>query len=170
MKKLSYIILGFLLGAVLTYYFCPREDTSFSAVKLKVPKDTISVEQAIKLSDNWAKNNPTKIDSLILVEGAKKATRSVWWSLKDINEYLLYAKTKSDSLGYNMTGVRVYLGNYGKDAKPSKKNRNTMFIVPTGKKMISEANSFNLLFQDPSDDDIPAPALNDGVGGNNGYQ
>lgn len=168
MKKLAYIILGFVIGAILTYKFCPREAVDTLYISYKTPKDTITVRQATKLSDNWAKYNPTEMDSLIEVEGSKKVTRSVWWSLKDVNEYLIYAKEKSDSLGYNMTGIRVYLGNYGKNVDASKKNRNTMFIVPTGNKNKSKASSLSV-FLPPTDNDIPAPPLNDGTGSGNGY-
>ncbi|MFI1773516.1 hypothetical protein [Thalassobellus citreus] len=170
MKKISYILFGVIIGALATYYFCPRQvELESLETRMVIPKDTISVAEAIKLSNNWTNNNPTEIDSTLEVEGSKKATRSVWWALKDVNEYLAYAKAKSDTLGYNMTGIRVYLGNYGKNAKPSKKNRNTMFIVPTGNKTISKASSINIILP-PSDDDIPAPPLNRGDGGTEPYQ
>jgi len=168
MKKLVYIIFGLIVGALLTYYFCPREVNPGGTTKANPPKDTITVAQAKILSDNWANNNPTRIDSLIDVEGPRKAMRSVWWSLNDINEYLAYAQAKSDTLGYTMTGVRIYLGNYGKDAKPSKKNRNTMFIVPTGPKNINKGSSISLSLP-PTDSDIPAPGLNKGTGGQEAY-
>tara|TARA_R110000868_G_scaffold147041_8_gene368210 strand:- start:895 stop:1413 length:519 start_codon:yes stop_codon:yes gene_type:complete len=170
MKKLGLIILGFIIGAVLTYYFCPRQidDMYTMDVEKVIPKDTISVAQAKILSKNWENNNATEIDSTFEVEGSKKKIRSVWWSLKEVNEYLAYAKAKSDSLGYTMTGVRVYLGNYGKNSNPIKKNRNTMFIVPTGPKKHSKASSLNL-FLPPSDTDILAPPLNEGGGSGNGY-
>ncbi|ULC57960.1 hypothetical protein MBM09_08510 [Flaviramulus sp. BrNp1-15] len=168
MKKLAYLILGFIIGAVLTYYFCPRERSGAPDVIVRAPKDTISVTEAIKLSNNWAANNETEIDSLLEVEGSRKKTRSVSWSLDEINEYLTYAQAESDTLGYTMTGVRVYLGNYGKNAKPPRKNRNTMFIVPTGHKNVSKA-SIAPNFTVFKDEDIPAPPLNDGVGGSNGY-
>lgn len=168
MKKLSYVILGFIIGAVLTYYFCPREVQDMTEISNKAPKDTISVQEAKELSNNWERNNPTEIDSIIDVEGTKKQMRSVAWSLEDINDYLVYAKAKSDSLGYAMTGVRVYLGNYGDVNNPVKKNRNTMFIVPTGNKNTSKASSLNLNIL-VKEDDIPAPPLNEGVGGNGGY-
>ena len=168
MKKLTYLILGFIIGAVLTYYFCPRERSGAPDVIVRAPKDTISVTEAIKLSNNWAANNETEIDSLLEVEGSRKKTRSVWWSLDEINEYLKYAKAESDTLGYEMTGIRVYLGNYGKYAQPPRKNRNTMFIVPTGPKKVSKASSLNIVLP-PTDDDIPAPPLNDGTGGDGGY-
>lgn len=168
MKKLIYVILGFVVGAVLTYYFCPREVQKMTETSNKAPKDTISVKEAKVLSNNWERNNPTEIDSLIDVEGTKKQMRSVAWSLEDINEYLVYAEAKSDSLGYTMTGVRVYLGNYGNVNNPVKKNRNTMFIVPTGNKNTSKASSLSL-FLPPAIQDIPAPPLNDGTGSGNGY-
>lgn len=170
MKKLTYIILGFIIGAIFTYYFCPRSvgDMYSMGAEIKVSKDTISVAEAKILSKNWEKNNQTLIDSTIEVEGSRKKTRSVWWSLDDVNEYLTYAKAKSDTLGYTMTGVRVYLGNYGNVKNPIKKNRNTMFIVPTGPRKTSKASSLNV-FLPPTDDDIPTPPLNEGGNGNGGY-
>jgi hypothetical protein len=170
MKKLGPIILGIIIGAVLTYYFCPRQcdDKPTMHEENKIPKDTISVAEAKLLSKNWEERNPTEVDSTLEVEGSKKKIRSVWWSLDDVNAYLAYAKAKSDTLGYTMTGVRVYLGNYGKVKDPIKKNRNTMFIVPTGPKNTSKASSLNLLLP-PSDDDIPAPPFNDGGGGDENY-
>ncbi len=169
MKKLIYIILGFIIGAALTYYFCPRPNSMDDVeVSVKVPKDTISVSEAKILSDNWEKNNAIEVDSLLEVEGSKKKTRSVWWPLKEINEYLKYAEAKSDSLGYKMTGVRIYLGNYGKVKNPIKKNRNTMFIVPTGSKTTSKASTLNV-FLPPTVNDIPTPPLNEGQGGDVGY-
>mgnify|MGYP000123370623 CR=1 FL=1 len=170
MKKSGPIIIGFIIGAVLTYYFCPRPSDDIPTMHAEnvVPKDIISVAEAKILSNNWEKNNQTEIDSTIEVEGSRKKTRSVWWSLNEVNEYLAYAQAKSDSLGYTMTGVRVYLGNYGTSKKGTKKNRNTMFIVPTGPKNTSKANSLNI-FLPPSDGDIPAPPLNEGNGGQGGY-
>ena len=170
MKKLGPIILGFIIGAVLTYYFCPRQidDMPTMHADYKIPKDTISVAEAKLLSKNWEQRNPTEVDSTIEVEGSKKKIRSVYWTLEDINDYLTYAKAKSDTLGYTMTGVRVYLGNYGNVKDPVKKNRNTMFIVPTGPKKTSKASSLNI-FLPPQDPDIPGPPLNEGTGGPNGY-
>ena len=163
MKKLALIILGFIIGAVLTYYFCPRpDDMNTMAPEYDKPTGVITIIEAEALSANWAKNNKTEIDSTLDVEGSRKSMRSVKWTLKDVEDYLHFAKSESDSVGYTMTGVRVYLGNYGE------KNRNTMFIVPTGYKNTSKASSVNLNFA-VKDEDIPVDPLNDGSGGNDGY-
>lgn len=171
MKKLGPIIIGFIIGAVLTYYFCLRHgdmDMTTMDIEVKAPKDTISVAQAKILSKNWEQRNPTEVDSTLEVEGSKKKIRSVWWSLDEINEYLDYAKTESHNLGYTMTGIRVYLGNYGNVKDPIKKNRNTMFIVPTGPRNTSKASALSISLS-VKEDDIPAPPLNEGNGGPNGY-
>ena len=171
MKKLGSIILGFIIGAVLTYYFCPRptdDNMHTMDVEMKAPKDTISVAQAKILSKNWEQRNPIEVDSTLEVEGSRKKIRSVWWSLDEINEYLAFAEVESKKLGYTMTGVRVYLGNYGKNPNPALKNRNTMFIVPTGPRKTSKASSLNVILP-PTDDDIPGPPLNNGTGGSGGY-
>ena len=168
MRKLINVILGFVLGAVLTYYFCPREFQNTPQISKRVPYDTISVQEAKVLSQNWERNNPTEIDSTLDVEGSKKQMRSVSWSLEDISDYLVYAKAKSDTLGFTMTGVRVYLGNYGNVRNPVKKNRNTMFIVPTGHRSTSKASTLNLNIL-VAEEDILVPPLNEATGGDGGY-
>jgi hypothetical protein len=137
-------------------------------VVAKAPKDTISVAKAKQLSKNWQQNNPIEIDSTIEVEGSRKKIQSVYWSLDVVEDYLAYAKKKSDTLGYTMTGLRVYFANYGKNPNPVKKNRNTLFIVPTGPKNTSKASSLNIMLP-PTDNDIPTPPLNAGTGGQGGY-
>jgi len=166
MKNLSYIILGFIIGAVLTYYFCPRqlEETPTRIVK---PKGVISQEQAKLLNDAWTMYRKAAVDSAAQKQGRKEDNRSTYWTLEDFENYLTYAKNQSDSLGYTMTGIRVYLGVYGKNAGETKKDLTTMFIVPTGKKALSKASTFVLPPSD--DDDLPVEPLNDGDGGPDGY-
>ncbi len=169
MKKLGPIIVGFIIGALLTYFFCPRPDGEMHTMdtKIKIPKDTISVAEATKLFKNWQQNNPTEIDSTIEVEGSRKKITNVGWSLSEVREYLDYAEAKSDTLGYKMTGIRVYMGNYGKDTDPSLKNRNTLFIVPTGNKKLSKASALNITLQDGGN--VPITPLNRGGGGHGEY-
>ena len=176
MKKLVYIILGFIIGAALTYYFCPRpieeagEAENERAAVVKKPTGTITIIDAEALSANWEQNNSKEIDSTIELDdkSKRKPMRSVMWDLENIEDYIAFAKKESDSVGYTMTGLRVYLGNYGKNGKPGKKNRNTMFIVPTGHESTSKASSLNVSFFAETKD-IPVDPLNDGSGGETGY-
>ncbi len=171
MKNLRPLLLGVIIGALITYFFCPRQgagDMKPMAHEIKCPKDTISVAEATKLFKNWQKNNPTEIDSIIDVEGSRKKTTNVGWSLDNIKNYLDYAEAKADSLGYKMTGIRVYMGNYGKNPNPVKKNRNTMFIVPTGHEKTSKASIMNFYSQE-HDKNLPIPPDNNGSTGGGGY-
>lgn len=168
MKKTAYLILGFIIGGVLTYYFCPRSvEVGITEVKVVKPKGVISVSEATALSENWSKFRKQAVDSASARHGRKNDNRSVSWSLEDIENYLAYAKQESKALGYDMTGITVYLGVYGKNAGQSKKDLTTMFIAPTGKKTRSEANSLNLSLLGGGR--LPVDPLNDGDGGNNGY-
>ncbi|WP_370479722.1 hypothetical protein [Tamlana flava] len=169
MKKLGYIILGFIIGAVLTYYFCPRNcELPTLETKIVKPKGVISVAEAKSLNDNWTKYRQAAVDSAAKKQGRDKDDRSVYWDLKDVEDYLGYAKHYSDSIGYDMTGIRVYLGVYGQNAGQSKKDLTTMFIVPTGKKNNSTASSLKLNFVQ-GNGNLPTPPLNQGSGGSGDY-
>lgn len=165
MKKTSLFLLGIIIGAFATYFFCPRQvDTHVE--KIVKPKGVINQEAAKELNANWTLHRKQAVDSAAQKQGRKKDDRSVWWSLEDVENYLAYAKNQADSLGYDMNGIRVYLGVYGKNAGQAKKDLTTMFLVPTGKISKSQASSIILSF---SDSDLPINPLNDGQGGSDGY-
>ncbi|WP_111307231.1 hypothetical protein [Confluentibacter sediminis] len=166
MKQLSYIILGLIIGALLTYYFCPRMINQPPG-KIVKPKGVITVEQAKALNDNWTKYRKQAVDSAAKEQGREEDDRSTYWSLEDIENYLDYAKHYSDSIGYNMTGIRVYLGVYGENAGQTKKNLTTMFMVPTLQKAKSLASSFYINMQGGGGSNVPP--LNEGAGGQGGY-
>ncbi|MFL1012689.1 hypothetical protein [Flavisericum labens] len=172
MKKLSYIILGFIIGAILTYLFCPRQDGDIHALDTKIvkPKGVISVEEAEELNNNWTKFRKAAVDSAAKKQGRNQDDRSVYWDLKDVKEYLAYAEHYSDSIGYKMTGIQVYLGVYGKNAGQSKKDLTTMFMAPTGR-MKSDSKGSMMPFKTKLrvNGNPRVPALNRGSGGGGGY-
>lgn len=170
MKKLSYIILGFIIGALATYYFCPR-DLGEEMVDVKVikPKGVISPGQAKKLNNNWSEFREAAVDSAAKRQGRDKDNRSTWWSIDDIENYLAYAKQQTDSLKYDISGIRVYLGVYGDNAGRTKKNLSTMFIVPTIKGK-AKASMSPVNFQGEGNGDCEeCDPLNAGGGGHGGY-
>ena len=140
MKKSAYIVLGFIIGAVLTYYFCPRpEDVEMAETKIVKPSGVISVEAAIGLSDNWTKFRKQAVDSAADRQGREIDKRSVGWSVADVRNYLDWAEVESENLGYSMDSIRVYLGVYGKRQGENNNGFSTMFIAPIGSKLNSEA-------------------------------
>jgi len=169
MKKLIPLFLGLIIGAVITYYFCPRVVTDANE-GVENPTGTITIIEAENLSANWEKYNETEIDSTIEVEGSRKQMRSGAWTLKNIEDYLYFAKKESEIIGYTMTGLRVYLGNYGGKSKGSNKNRNTLFIAPTGHKNTEGVKSLKGdVLGDDGDVVLPIDPLNDAAGGEDGY-
>ncbi|MFV0540710.1 MAG: hypothetical protein ACK5MZ_05660 [Aestuariibaculum sp.] len=168
MKKIVFLLLGIAIGAVATYYFtstkCKKPDT----LTTEKPKGVISIEQAKALNENWTVTRKKTADSIVQQQGKKEDNRSVYWNLKDVEDYITHAKKASKTLGYNMTGLRVYLGVYGESTPKSQSGLTTMFMVPTGTKNTSKAGIPNMVF-DPEDEDIPTPPLNDGTGGQGGY-
>src|SRR5690606_24060430 len=152
MKNLTYIILGIIIGGLLTYYFCPRVEP---IVKIVKPKGVITVEQAKVLNDNWTIHRKPAVDSAAKKQGREQDDRSTYWDLEDIENYLGYAKNYSDSIGYTMTGIRVYLGEYGENAGETKKNLTTMFMVPTIKKAKSQASSVYINLQGRGGSNVP---------------
>lgn len=167
MKKISFLILGFFIGAVLTYYFCPRPELgSETPTKIVKPRGVISVKDAKKLSDNWTRYRKPAVDSAAGRHGRKQDTRSVYWELEEVEQYLEYAKHYSDSLGYQMDGIRVYLGVYGKNAGSGKRNFSTMFIAPTGKPKESKGSMNPFSFVGGA---LDVPPLNNGAGGEEPY-
>lgn len=172
MKKLSYIILGLLIGAFATYYLCPRQvdgdNISVEKAVIVKPKGVITPAQAEVLNNNWTRERKQANDSAAKKHGRIVDDRSTWWSLDDVENYLAYAKNQTDSLEYNMTGIRVYLGVYSKNAGQSKKNLTTMFMVPTVKKAAAKASLSPLNFQN-DEDCTKCDPLNEGQGDGNGY-
>ncbi|APY12480.1 hypothetical protein BWZ22_15185 [Seonamhaeicola sp. S2-3] len=170
MKNLRPLIIGIIIGALATYFFCPRqsiEEGNNPPKKIVKPKGVISVEAAKILNNNWNKERKQAVDSAARRYGREKDNRWVWWPVEDVENYLTYAKHYSDSIGYNMTGLRVYLGVYGNIKGSKKQNLTTMFVVPTGNKAQSNASTLNFL--PPTEEDIPIPPLNNGSGGNQNY-
>ena len=133
MKKFMLLLLGFILGALAMYFYCCADTKEAALVK---PSGLITPAQAKTLDANWTATRKRAVDSA----AGRPDNRSSWWSLEDIQNYLAYAENQADSLGYEMNGIRVYLGVYPGNAPNGKADYTTMFMVPTGKKLHSEGN------------------------------
>lgn len=86
-----------------------------------MPGKKISKKEVVRLVKKFKKS------------GEKDNTKSVWYSLADIQEVVRLIGNLTDPLtGKVGDGVRVYYGRYPQNvADPSKRDRNTVLFVPT---------------------------------------
>lgn len=162
MKNFGLLILGIILGALAMYFYCcndQMEMTSESASS--TPKGIITSAQA-KILDN-AYNLKHRIinDSLFKKSTDGGDNRSSWWAIEDIQNYINHAEHQAGELGYNMDGLRLYLGSYP-DAN-GETGLTTMFFVPTGIVNKSQGSMFPI--QGGSGDIQGADGLNMGESG-----
>ena len=164
MKKLSILILGALLGAFATYYFCPNCGETEDMVESPIvkPKGLISPEQAKVLDTTYNSRYKLISDSIVTRKGGDN--RSVWFSKIDIENYLKYADSQSTALGYNMDGIRIYMAAYPEEPKLGA-GYTTVFLVPTGSESLSEGSSSFFNFKRVGGDIPGGDGLNKGDDG-----
>ena len=152
MKKLTPLILGLVIGALATYYFCPNCTVTEEVVASPIvkPKGVIKSEAAKILGKAYDARYQLVSDSIF--GGPNLDNRSSWYSLVDVNNYLRYADSQSTALGYNMDGIRIYLGAHPDGKTPG---YTTMFMVPTGSESLAEGNSSLFNFKRVGGGDIP---------------
>ncbi|WP_452233227.1 hypothetical protein [Lacinutrix sp. MEBiC02595] len=154
MKKLLLLLLGFAIGFLICYfYFC----NSQTNIHMTTPKGIITPQEAKVLDKAFDSRHQLISDSIV----GRPDNRSAWWSLEDIEGFIEHAKAQSEKLGYDMNGIRVYLGAHADEGKMV--GYTTMFMVPTGNASLSEGK---VLSAPPGNGDIPGGSgLNDASGG-----
>lgn len=109
------------------------------------PKNIITSVQARKLYDNYARKRVKFIDSLV-GEGPDgkpfEATRSLFYDLDSLKNYLAYINRISKKAGVEPTGLRFYFGvyadNYVRGNSRAYAKRQTFFIAPTLPKKVGD--------------------------------
>ena len=156
MKNLSLLIIGMLIGALVTYFYCCYEDPDEGII---APSGVITPEEAITLDKTFNSRHQLISDSIV----KRPDNRSSWYSLVEMRQYLNYAEKQTKDMGYTMDGIRVYIGAYP-DVK-GQVGYTTMFFIPTGYQSTSEGNMsfFNTsVSKDDSGDISGADGFNDG--------
>lgn len=157
MKNFGSLILGIFLGALCMYFYLNNNKEKGLNPIIK-PRGVISSEAAMVLDSTYNSRYNLISDSIV----KRPDNRSTWWSIEDISNYIVYAKSEANSLGYSLDGLRVYLGAY-----PTVKDTvgyTTMFIVPTGS--LSKDNDSIGFRTDLKHDIKDIDPLNMGSGGN----
>ena len=121
MKNLFSLLIGLIIGALISYYFFCSSGVTPPPPTTTIPAGLISPSEARNLSDNWTTYRKAANDS---VAYGGKDNRSSWYSIEDIEYYVNYAK---DSLEAN--GIRLYLG--GNTTSYDDGGLTTIFMVPT---------------------------------------
>ncbi len=92
---------------------------------MSVPKGVITPKEACTL--DAAYDQRYKLISKTIL--CRPDNRSVWFSLEDLRDYLTYAEHQAKEQGYEVDGIRIYMGAY-----PEVKGEagyTTVFLVPT---------------------------------------
>lgn len=158
MKKLSLLVVGAIIGFAAAYFYLGGTPDDGVPETVDAPRGVITEAEGIALDKAFNAKHRLISDSIM----KRPDNRSSWFSLKDVRDYLIYAEAETAKAGYNMDGVRIYLGSYQDGQEGA--GYTTMFFVPTGSKAVSEGGLFTATFQGGGD--IPGgPGLNNGGNG-----
>src|SRR5690625_1983808 len=100
---------------------------------MKKTKNTISIEEARNLKDNWGSTRGQDIENGRGFED----TREFMVSVSELMDYLNYVKANSSDLN---SGIRIYLGAY--DNQES--NKTTVFLAPTKGVHLGAENDYGI--------------------------
>lgn len=137
MKKFNYLLLTSLL-TILVFQSCSEVPQKHDA-----PRQLITNKEAKELNDNYNNTRHRLISSSIQKEDAN----AIWYSLEELENYIYYIKTEGKNKGYNVDGIRFYLGAYSNNPEKynDKANMTTIFLTPTGKKVeVQKGSLLNL--------------------------
>ena len=137
MKKCNYL----LLTSLFSIFFL--QSCTEIEVKHEEPKQLISNDVAKQLNDHYNTSRHKVISESINKEDANSA----WYSLKELENYIYYIKKEGKNKGYNVDGIRFYLGAYPNNPQEynNKANMTTIFLTPTGKKIeVQKGSVLNL--------------------------
>lgn len=118
MNQPNYLKYTSILIVLLFFYACDNKDAQFYE-----SKQFINAAQAQTL---WkAYNNPLDTTD----------ANNVWFSIKELENYIAYAKTNCSKNRQELTGLRLYFGRYPIDSVKyqMKAGKQTIFFSPTGK-------------------------------------
>lgn len=147
MKKLGLLLIGLILGLLISYFLFNQETETQMPTP---PKGVITPADAQTLDQAFNSRHQLISDSIVNAPD----NRSAWWSLADMRAYLDFAEAQAkNDLKYTMDGVRVYLGAY--PATRENPAYTTVFLVPTGIENTSEGSLINMQPGTGGSGDIP---------------
>ncbi len=108
----------------------------------------ISQNEAKKLCQNFLDTKAAAMDKIV----GKEDANAIWFEIKDLEDFLSYAKREANNQKETVNGIRVYLGSY--DTTHENKDlagRTTIFLSATiagieklGNALDLNAEAFNM--------------------------
>ncbi len=97
----------------------------------QTPQGLITSDIANSYEEAYKSNQYEAINAFLSNDGVERTdNRDIWFSMEEMENYIHYVKQKSDSLGLEKLGLRVYFG-----SKPDSHGitKSTVFFAPTHK-------------------------------------
>lgn len=102
------------------------------------PKQLITRDLAVEFNSNYN----LKMDKILNDSSEFAHANAVWYSIEELENYINYVKTEGSKKGYNVNGIRMYLGVYpNRKEYGKKKGMTTIFLTPTGNKIQADKGS-----------------------------
>ncbi len=128
MKKVS-LMLTIIVFAI----FCGS--CKDNQVTREQPRQLITPELAKNLNRLYIEQRHRLISATI----GKEDANAIWYSIDELENYIAYLKVQGLQKGYNVKGIRFYLGVYPQDPTYGEKaGLTTVFLAPTGVKAVQK--------------------------------
>lgn len=118
MKNILLVLVGIILGAIVSHFFGSSQEIVTAPAP---PKGIISSNDALKLSANWTDLRKVANDAVAFNGGDN---RSSWYALDDVQNYIDIVRDNHP----RANGLRFYLG---VDTAIGAGGYTTIFMVPT---------------------------------------
>ncbi len=154
MKKFKAFVI---LGVVLLFSACKPAEKAEEVDLSVIEEKLVPPEKAKTLADLYTARYDILKDSLHFDDN-----RSSWYSLAELENYILYSKREAKRQGYEITGFRIYPGVNPEIGDAEGNPYTTFFLVPT--RAGKQKGSF-FAFQIGGNEDTNLPGLDYGGSG-----
>ncbi|MBT8384112.1 MAG: hypothetical protein KJO83_00215 [Bacteroidia bacterium] len=134
-SKLSMYFLSFSLFAFV-FLSCQKPQKYFEVdenARTEMISQIIPLKDAIDSYKDYGKNRVKILKDTLKAKYGKdfNDTRTVWFDIETLKQYLIYVEEKSKDAGIEPQGIQFYFTVNSEKTEGKKKNHQTFFIAPT---------------------------------------